>query len=88
MLTTEKAGTSLLPRPEVGALLKAIAYFQLATDAIDAQRLDIHPSFKDKDLEIWCNRLEECLQDTWALYDKCCSYLFLLQRPTDIPDHI
>lgn len=85
---TEKAGNSLPKRPEIGALLKAIAYFELATDALDAQRLDFQPVFQEKELEIWCNRLEECLQDTWALYDKCCSYLFRLQRPSDIPDHI
>ena len=84
--TEKKAGTSLPdPRPNVDAILSAIAHLQLAAEFLDAQTsvalLNHVPEAKrDRIIE----RMRETHGDIFNLYDRCCEYLFWIQCPQSI----
>lgn len=79
---TEKAGISLpVERPDVDAILSAIAHLQLAAEFLDAQRSKgIKHMPKDKRDRMY-ERLTESMDAVWEQHSECCDALFYILRP-------
>lgn len=76
MRTQNEAGT-LLPQshPDVGPLIEATAYLQLAAESFNTQGTKLP---KTPPGDKWRDKLDECARDTWELYDKACRYTCML----------
>lgn len=79
--TDEKAGTSLPPRPNVDALISAIAHLEAAHRELDAQRTHHIKHLPEKARNRMYDRLGEVMQEVMEQYDNCCDILFLVLRP-------
>lgn len=78
MRTQNKAGISLPPsRPNVDALLYAIAYLQLAWEGLDQQKVDLPDSMTGRFWPVLDDTANSVMDD----YDRCCTLLARILCP-------